>query len=96
MRIERENRPSGGHYDARFHRLVELVTVVPAETGFVIELVGKIANMARPSEGAESLAKEPYRSSAKVVAGGLPALFAAIYRRYPSGFVRLVAGLAAN
>jgi hypothetical protein len=49
--------------------LIERVMVVPAETGFAIELTGEIANMVRLSAGAESLAKEPYRSSVKVVAG---------------------------
>ncbi len=49
--------------------LIERVEVQAAENGFAIELVGEIANMVRLSAGAESLSREPYRSSVKVVAG---------------------------
>ena len=49
--------------------LIERVEVRSAEDGFAIELVGEIANMVTLSAGAESVTKEPYRSSVKVVAG---------------------------
>jgi site-specific DNA recombinase len=49
--------------------LIERVEVRPAEDGFAIELIGEIANMVTLSAGAESVTKEPYRSSVKVVAG---------------------------
>jgi DNA invertase Pin-like site-specific DNA recombinase len=49
--------------------LIERVVVHPAENGFAIELIGEIANMVKLSAGAESLSREPYRSSVKVVAG---------------------------
>ena len=49
--------------------LIERVDVRPAEDGLAIELIGEIANMVKLSAGAESVAKEPYRSSVKVVAG---------------------------
>ena len=49
--------------------LIERVEVRPAEDGFAIELIGEIANMVTFSAGAESVTKEPYRSSVKVVAG---------------------------
>jgi len=49
--------------------LIERVAVRPATDGFEIELVGEIANMVQLSAGAQSLSKEPYRSSVKVVAG---------------------------
>jgi hypothetical protein len=48
--------------------LIERVAVRPAAGGFEIELVGEIANMVRLSADADSLAREPYRSSVKVVA----------------------------
>jgi site-specific DNA recombinase len=49
--------------------LIERVSVRTDEKGFEIELIGEIANMVRLSAGSESLGKEPYRSSVKVVAG---------------------------
>jgi hypothetical protein len=49
--------------------LIDRVSVGAGENDFTIELVGQIANMVRPSAGAESLGNEPYRSSVKVVAG---------------------------
>jgi site-specific DNA recombinase len=49
--------------------LVERVSVRHAAAGFEIELVGEIANMVKLSAEAESLSREPYRSSVKVVAG---------------------------
>ena len=55
--------------------LIERVSVRHLTEGFVVELVGKIANMVRLSVGAESLGKEPYRSSVKVVAGARYLLF---------------------
>ena len=49
--------------------LIDRVDVRPAEDGFAIELIGEIANMVTLSAGAESVTKESYRSSVKVVAG---------------------------
>jgi site-specific DNA recombinase len=49
--------------------LVERVEMRVDEDGFKIELTGEIAHMLKLSAGAESLVKEPYRSSVKVVAG---------------------------
>jgi hypothetical protein len=49
--------------------LIERVTVRPADDGFAVELTGEIANMVTLSAEAESVSKEPYRSSVKVVAG---------------------------
>jgi len=49
--------------------LVDRVVVMPAERGFTIELIGAIAHMIKLSAGSESLTKEPYLSSVKVVAG---------------------------
>jgi site-specific DNA recombinase len=49
--------------------LIDRVEIRAAESGFAIELVREIANMVRLSAGAESLTKEPYRSSVKLVAG---------------------------
>jgi len=48
--------------------LIQRIRVGARGDGFEIELVGEIANMVRLSAG-ESLEKEPYRSSVKVVAG---------------------------
>jgi len=49
--------------------LVDRVVVTPAESGFAIELIGAIAQMVKLSAGSDSLTKEPYLSSVKVVAG---------------------------
>jgi hypothetical protein len=49
--------------------LIERVAVCPVNDGFAIELTGEIANMVTLSAGTESVSKEPYRSSVKVVAG---------------------------
>ena len=49
--------------------LIERVSVRRVTEGFEVELVGEIANMVQLSAGVESWAKEPYRSSVKVVAG---------------------------
>ena len=49
--------------------LVDRVVVTPAERGFTVELIGAIAYMVKLSAGSESLTKEPYLSSVKVVAG---------------------------
>jgi hypothetical protein len=49
--------------------MIERVRVKTAENGVEIELVGEIANMVRLFAGSKRLAKEPYRSSVKVVAG---------------------------
>jgi hypothetical protein len=49
--------------------LVDRVVVTPADRGFTIELIGAIAHMIKLSAGSESLTKEPYLSSVKVVAG---------------------------
>jgi site-specific DNA recombinase len=49
--------------------LIDRVSVTADENGFTIEFVGEIANMVRLAAGAESLGKEPHRSSVKVVAG---------------------------
>jgi DNA invertase Pin-like site-specific DNA recombinase len=49
--------------------LIERVSVRHTEKGVEVELVGEIANMVTLSAGAESVLKEPYRSSVKVVAG---------------------------
>ncbi len=49
--------------------LVDRVVVTPADSGFAIELIGAIAQMVKLSSGSESLTKEPYLSSVKVVAG---------------------------
>jgi site-specific DNA recombinase len=49
--------------------LVDRVVVTPAGRGFTIELIGAIAHMIKLSAGSESLTKEPYLSSVKVVAG---------------------------
>jgi site-specific DNA recombinase len=49
--------------------LIERASVRTRENAFEIELVGEIANMVQLSAGSESLGKDPYRSSVKVVAG---------------------------
>jgi hypothetical protein len=49
--------------------MIERVRVKTAENGVEIELVGEIANMVRLFAGSKRLAKEPHRSSVKVVAG---------------------------
>jgi hypothetical protein len=54
--------------------LVDRVVVTPTERGFTIELIGAIAHMIKLSAGSESLTKEPYLSSVKVVADPIPAL----------------------
>src|SRR5260370_4972525 len=51
--------------------LVDRVVVTPSERGFTIELIGAIAHMIKLSAGSESLTKEPYLSSVKVVSGTL-------------------------
>jgi site-specific DNA recombinase len=55
--------------------LIERVEVHATGDGVAIELVGEIANMIRLSAGAESLIKEPYVSSVKVVAGACSHLY---------------------
>jgi site-specific DNA recombinase len=52
-----------------FRGLIERVSVRHTEKGAEVELIGEIANMVTLSAGAESVGKEPYRSSVKVVAG---------------------------
>jgi hypothetical protein len=49
--------------------LIERVSVRDTEKGAEVELVGEIANMVTLSAGTESVLREPYRSSVKVVAG---------------------------
>jgi hypothetical protein len=49
--------------------LVYRIVVMPAERAFTIELIGAIAHIIKLSAGAESVIKEPYLSSVKVVAG---------------------------
>jgi site-specific DNA recombinase len=51
--------------------LIEKISVRPTGRGrsFEVELVGEIANMVALSPGAETVCREPYRSSVKVVAG---------------------------
>ena len=49
--------------------LVDRVEVHVTEESVRIDLTGEIANMLKLSTGAESVAKEPCRSSVKVVAG---------------------------
>jgi hypothetical protein len=81
--------------------LIERVSVRHVAEGLEVELVGEIANMIQLSTGVESLAKEPYRSSVKVVAGACNARYLQLVDRqipwvFPTTTLSPIGGLLAR